>query len=79
MKITIDIDSREAEAILFSLALRSKQRGISDNYTQAAVDVGERLNKVFEKSFAWDEFDRMNHMRKPIKSVSVKCYDFAPE
>lgn len=78
MQITIDVTSAEAEMILFSLALRSKQSRVSRQGQEDAVSIGERLNHSFEQAFKWTPFDRMEHSRKPIKRVTVTCYDYPP-
>lgn len=79
MQTTIDITSAEAETILFALALRSKQSKLSPQMAGEAVNLSERLNKSFEQSFGWMTYDRTAHNRKPIKRVSITCYDFPPE
>ena len=78
MKLIIDVSSNEAEMILFALALRSKQSKLSPQMASEAVDLSKRLNTCFEQSFGWDSFDRTAHYRKPLKRVSLTCYDYAP-
>ena len=78
MKVTINISSRDAEEILFALAMRSKQRSLGWEQEQHTTGLGTALNATFEEHFGWDKYDRLKHMRKPIKSVSIKCYDVAP-
>jgi hypothetical protein len=78
MRITIDVTSNEAEIILFALALRSKQSKLSQNGIDDAVSLSERLNRTFEQAFGWTQFDRTAHNRKPIKRVSITCYDYPP-
>jgi len=78
MKIEIDIDSREAEMILFALAMRSKQSKLSIGQASEAIATGNHLNGVFEHSFGWTPLDRMAHYRKPIKRVTITCYDLPP-
>ena len=76
MKVTIDVSSREAESILFSLVMRNKQTRLSEHQAKEAEDVAKRLNETFEKAFGWYVFDRVKHMQRGIKSVSIKLYDF---
>ena len=78
MDVTIAVTSKEAEMILFAIALRSKQAGISEQAQKDALEVGEHLNDMFEEAFGWDHFNRMAHTRKPIKRVTVTCYDYPP-
>jgi hypothetical protein len=79
VKVQIELTSEEAQALLFAVALRSKQRGLNALVQNDALQLGERLNNAFEKQFRWDEYDRMKHYRRPIKGVSIKCYDFPPQ
>lgn len=80
MKVEIDVDDATAETILFALTLRSKQKGLSPQMAAQALHLGEALNTTFEKALGWDgPYDRMKSYRYPIKSVSLKCYDLAPE
>ena len=79
MKLEIDIESGEAETILFALGLRSKQTKIQGTeLVNDAIQLGERLNKTFERAFGWQEYDRMKHYRKPIKRVTITVYDYPP-
>jgi hypothetical protein len=71
--------SEDAETVLFALALRSKQKGLSPEQAERAVQLGKYLNVRFETAFGWMKYDRMKHMRRPIKSVNIKVYDIAPE
>jgi len=79
MKVTIDISSEEAENILFALTLRSKQSKLSSVRQDETVELGKSLDGTFAQAFGWDKsIDRMNLMRRPIKNVSIKCYDLSP-
>ncbi len=78
--MNIDITSKEAETILFSLAMRSKQKRLSAQETNEVVSLGNALDHWFANEFGWNKnINRMKHYRRPIKSVNIKCYDFPPE
>lgn len=74
----IHLTERDAEEILFALALRSKQAKLSIMQQAEAINIGRNLDKQFTAAFGWAEFDRMSHYRKPIKRVTITCYDFPP-
>jgi hypothetical protein len=78
MKVTLNISDNDAETILFALALRSKQAKLSPSRAEDARGLGEYLNLEFTKQMDWTDFDRMAHMRHPIKRVSVTFYDYPP-
>jgi hypothetical protein len=79
MQITLHISSEDAETILFALTLRSKQKSANPILQNEAIALGESLDSQFAKQFGWDaSINRMAHYRRPIKSVSIKCYDFPP-
>jgi hypothetical protein len=77
--VSVYISSEDAELILFALALRSKQKGLSAEESAKAADLSKYLNVKFEQSFGWCQFDRTKSNRKPIKHVTIKLYDVAPE
>ena len=66
--VVIQVRSEEAEEILFALALRAKQTGIR---RERPVDIGNRLNDAFTKTFGWDVFDRMSDFQEGIKRVQI--------
>ena len=74
----IRLTMEEAEEVLFALALRSKQSRLSPLGQRTALAIGERLDHLFTAYFGWDKHDRMAHMRKPIKRVTVTTYDYPP-
>lgn len=79
MSMEITISSREAEEILFALALRSKQKGLTPVLASNAHALGQYLDEVFAEHFGWDKsIDRTAHWRLPIKSVNIKTYELAP-
>lgn len=77
--VTLNLTSQEAEMVLFALTLRSKQKGLHPNAQSEAHALGERFDRAFTAAFGWDaSIDRMKLNRRPIKHVSLKCYDLAP-
>jgi hypothetical protein len=79
MQVTINISSEEAEMILYALALRANQKKVDVEMQKQAIDIGCYLNEKFEEAFDWRKFNRMKHHDSYMKSVSLKCYDIAPE
>lgn len=73
-KVNIEINSEEAETLLFSLVLRSKQlkNPVRERET---LELARRLDNIFTVALGWDAFDRVGNMAKPIKSVNAKLYD----
>jgi len=78
MKIEIEIFQSEAELLLFSLALRARQTKLNSNEQSAAIALGKRLDAVFTKVFDWQPMDRMKSYTRPIKRVTITCYDYPP-
>jgi hypothetical protein len=78
MLIAIDINSEEAETILFSLAMRSRQKNLIPLLQQEVVTIGKKLDDIFTQEFGWGKTDRMKSYRTRIKSVSIKGFDLPP-
>ena len=77
MTVTLEITSKEAETILFALAMRSKQKGLSWSQSAEAIGLAQYLDETFTSAFGWDaSIDRVGHYRYPIKSVNIRCFDF---
>jgi hypothetical protein len=77
MKVTIDVSSEEAEIILYSLALRSRQPVSRSHQNQAAL-LAIQLEKCFVAVFHWTPgVFKAKWMR--LKRVTVKGYDVKPE
>jgi len=80
LTIPVVLTSDQAEMVLFSLALRSKQAKLSTTRQDEALAVGQYLDKVFTAHFGWDgTIDRMKLMRHPLKSVNLRFYDLPPK
>jgi hypothetical protein len=81
MKLEIEIDSDDAEMLVFACALRYRQKGLDKASAEKARKVGEKIAKQAGTLFGWDQKCAAVMFKKRalgIKSVNIRNFDIAP-
>jgi len=72
MKVEFDVTTEEAEEILFSMALRSKQKNLPPQMQEDTAALAARMEEVFVKTFGWDSsIKRISEWRDKFKNVNI--------